>query len=187
MRADTKVVNDQVVQDRIISHSGGFIESATKQGTPTLKGVTYQQVVIVRVRRGKVSEVLVSEATAVDGDSLYARVKAMREQKSSGAELLAAVFEGFPANVLKCQVAEGPTDIKVPSDQLDKGQVMVSVIIDIQLDKEKWKSWCKGAREAFDAIASVKKTLPWNPKKAGAQRVSVKQRLDLISLDSRRT
>ena len=182
LRADTKVVNDQVVQDRIISHSAGFIESATKQGTPTLKGGTYPQVVIVRVRRGKVSEVLVSEATAsaeVDGDSLYARVKAMLEQKSSGAELIEAVFDGFPSNVLKCEVAEGPTEMKVPSDKLDEGQVMVSVIIDIELDKEKWKSWCKGAREAFDAIASVKKTVPWNPKKAGAQRVSVKQEVGL--------
>jgi len=54
---------------------------------------------------------------------------------------------------------------------LDDGQVLVEVIVDIEIDKEKWAIWCKGAKQALTAIAEVKKTIQWNPKKGGAIRV----------------
>ena len=174
MRADTKVENDQVVQDRIIAHNQGFIESAAKQGEPILRDGVYSQSVLVRVRRSKVLEILTEAGKAdskVDGESLYAIIKMKQEQKASATELLAVVFEGFPANILKCEVAKKPYQIKNSDMKLDDGQVLVEVIVDIEIDKEKWAIWCKGAKQAFTAIAEVKKMIQWNPKKGGATRV----------------
>ena len=176
-KSDTQVENEQVVRDRIISHNQGFIESATKQGPAKLKSGHYEVAVTVSVRRGKVAEVLTEAAkteAAVDGDSLYARIKTMRDSKSSAAEILHAVFEGFPANVLKCEVAEGPTQVKLTKQAAAEGDVIVQVKVDIEIDKEKYAIWCKGAKEAFSAIATEKKTISWNPKKGGAVKISKK-------------
>ena len=173
----TQLENDQVVLDRIINHNQGFIESATKQGPAKLKSGHYEVAVTVSVRRGKVVEVLTEAAkteAAVDGDSLYARIKTMRDSKSSAAEILHAVFEGFPANVLKCEVAEGPTQVKLTNQAAAEGDVIVQVKVDIEIDKEKYAIWCKGAKEAFSAIATEKKTISWNPKKGGAVKISKK-------------
>ena len=178
-KSDTQVENEQVVRDRIISHNQGFIESATKQGPAKLKGGHYEVAVTVSVRRGKVVEVLTEAAkteAAVDGDSLYARIKTMRDSKSSAAEILHAVFEGFPANVLKCEVAEGPTQVKLTKQAAAEGDVIVQVKVDIEIDKEKYAIWCKGAKEAFSAIATEKKTISWNPKKGGAVKISKKDK-----------
>ena len=111
---------------------------------------------------------------AVDGDSLYARIKTMRDSKSSAAEILQAVFEGFPANVLKYEVAEGPTQVKLTDQAAAEGDVIVQVKVDFEIDKEKYAIWCKGAKEAFSAIATEKKTISWNPKKGGAVKISKK-------------
>ena len=111
---------------------------------------------------------------AVDGDSLYARIKTMRESKSSAAEIFQEVFEGFPANVLKYEVAEGPTQVKLTDQAAAEGDVIVQVKVDIEIDKEKYAIWCKGAKEAFSAIATEKKTISWNPKKGGAVKISKK-------------
>ena len=111
---------------------------------------------------------------AGDGDSLYARIKAMRESKSSAAEILQAVFEGFPANVLKYEIAEGPTQVKLTDQAAAEGDVIVQVKVDIEIDKGKYTIWCKGAKEAFSAIATEKKTISWNPKKGGAVKISKK-------------
>ena len=176
-KSDTQVENEQVVRDRIISHNQGFIESATKQGPAKLKSGHYEVAVTVSVRRGKVAEVLTEAAkteAAVDGDSLYARIKTMRDSKSSAAEILHAVFEGFPANVLKCEVAEGPTQVKLTKQAAAEGDVIVQVKVDIEIDKAKYAIWCKGAKEALLAIATEKKTISWNPKKAGAVKISKK-------------
>ena len=173
----TQIENDQVVLDRIIKHNQGFIESATKQGPAKLKSGQFEVAVTVSVRRGKVVEVLTEAAkteAAVDGDSLYARIKTMRESKSSAAEILHAVFEGFPANVLKCEVAEGPTQVKLTNQAADEGDVIVQVKVDIEIDKEKYAIWCKGAKEAFSAIATEQKTISWNPKKGGAVKIAKK-------------
>ena len=72
---------------------------------------------------------------------------------------------------MKCEVAKKPYQIKNSNKKLDDGQVLVEVIVDIEIDKEKWAIWCKGAKQALTAIAEVKKTIQWNPKKGGATRV----------------
>ena len=114
----------------------------------------------------------------VDSDSLSARIKTMRESKTSAAEMLQAVFEGFPENVLKYEVTEGPTQVKLTdkaaAEAAAEGDVIVQVKVDIEIDKQKYAIWCKGAKEGLSAIATETKTISWNPKKGGAVKISKK-------------
>jgi hypothetical protein len=144
-----------------------------------LKDGSYQQDAVVLVRVGKVAETLKEAAradAAVDGESLYARVKSMRDQKKSASQILTAVFDGFPANVLKAEVVGQPKPSAAPAGaNLEEGEVFVLVTVDITVDQAKWKEWHKGALEAFSAVGEVQDEVRWSPKRSGAERVSAKR------------
>ncbi|MCE2883189.1 MAG: hypothetical protein LW636_12655, partial [Planctomycetaceae bacterium] len=182
IRSDTEVDGDEIVQDRVIAHAQGFVESAAKLGEPVLKDGIYRQRVLVKVRKSQVAEVMRGPAKsegAADGLSMYARLKSLRERKASAAELMSVLFEGFPASVLKCEIAEGPVEIEPGQDpsirvpQLPAGQAFVLVKVDIMVDAAKWREWCRGAREVLGAVSEASQRIRWNPKSAGARRVSL--------------
>ncbi len=191
VRTDSKVQDDQLVQDRIITHSQGFIEKATKKGAAKLKDGAYEQEAIVIVRVGKVEEVFTESAvssTEIDGDSLAAKVRSLRENKASADELLAAVFEGFPANVMDCEIAPECTGDRLkPSappksgshatvlNKIDLGpdEVYVVMKVDIWVNERKWKAWAKAAEDAFKAVAIGGHTIKINAKKTGARKLSM--------------
>jgi len=100
----------------------------------------------------------------------------MRDQKKSASEILTAVFDGFPANVLKAEVDGQPKPSATPNGvDLAAGEVFVLVTVDITVDQQKWKEWHKGALEAFSAIGEVEDEVRWSPKRSGAERVSARR------------
>ena len=193
VRTDSKVQDDQLIQDRIITHSQGFIEKATKEGpAKKLKDGTYEQVARVIVRVGKVQEIFTESAASsstIDGDSLAAKVRSLRENKASADELLAAVFEGFPANVMDCEIAPECTgDRLMPSappeggdresgdfraDSLRGDDVFVLLKVDVWVNERKWKAWAKAAEDAFKAVAISQHTIKINAKKTGAKKLTM--------------
>jgi len=189
VRTDSKVQDDQLVQDRIITHSQGFIEKATKKGAAKLKDGAYEQEAIVIVRVGKVEEVFTESAvssTEIDGDSLAAKVRSLRENKASADELLAAVFEGFPANVMDCEIAPECTGDRLkPSTppenggfdaeslRLEDDQVFVLLKVDVWVNERKWKAWAKAAEDALKAVAIGGHTIKINAKKTGARKLTM--------------
>lgn len=184
VRSDSAVEGDELVQDKVIAHSQGFVERATKIGEPVLKDGVYRQRVAVKVRKSRVAEVLREPAKSqgqADGVSMYARIKSMRERQASAAELMEVLFDGFPANVMKCEISEGPTELEPGADPsfrvppLGPGQAFVLVKVDLAIDQAKWKEWCRGAREVFTAVAEVSQRVRWNPRLGGAQRVSIER------------
>jgi hypothetical protein len=183
VRSDSKVVDDKLVQDRIISHSQGFIERVTKKGPARLKDGQYQQEAVVLVRRGKVGEVLAepaSSSSSVDGSSLAAKVRMLKEQKASASELMKVVFEDFPTCVLDCEVAPEcaldrlkpstpPKDFKVT---IANDDVFLLVKVDIWVNERKWKAWADAAEQAFKAVSLAEFSSKLTPRKCGAQRVA---------------
>jgi hypothetical protein len=178
LRADTKVENDQLVEDRILTHSQGFIESAERVGDPELVDGVYRQEAKVRVRRGKVFDALGEQGkaeAAVDGTTLYARIKTLKEQRATAQEIYDAVFEGWPANVLECEVSQAPRAMEAPPKhvQVPPGHTCVEARVDVMVDPKRWEQWCKAASEGLTAIASSKKSINWNPKSAGAAPIEI--------------
>lgn len=169
IRSDSRLQNDQLVEDRVISHSQGFIEKVEKIGIAELKDGVYLQEARVHVRRGRISAALVApgpQSVEVDGSTLAARVTSMIEQKKSADELLGALFEGWPASVMKLEVAQKPTQVadvpdgvNVPADH-----VYYEVKLDAMIDDTRWRQWCASARQVFSAVSLVDGTVrAWNP------------------------
>lgn len=178
VRSDSKVVNDQLIQDRILSHSQGFIESTEKVGDAVLKDGLYRQAAKVRVRRGKIFDALGNPGeveVAVDGTSLYARIVTLKEQRATAQQIYDAVFEGWPANVLACQVSQAPRAMEAPPKhvQVPPGYTCMEIRVDVIVDAKRWEQWCKAASEGLSAIASSKASIKWNPKAAGAAPIEI--------------
>ena len=56
VRAESIVVNDELVRERISSHTRGLVDSVEMRGDPMLRSGVYEQSMVVRVRRGPVAE-----------------------------------------------------------------------------------------------------------------------------------
>jgi hypothetical protein len=175
VRTDTKVENEQIVQDRVLSHSRGFVESVKAEEAQCSDGVCRMRMTVT-VRREQVGKVLQApEATivAVDGTTIAGRVKSLLDQKASAEALVAALFEDWPANVMKVVVAEGP---KAPSGgalpknsqgtalRVPEGHTYIETKVDLAVDDARWAEWCQAAAQVFEQIAIRKSKLSWNPK-----------------------
>ncbi len=116
----------------------------------------------------------IGDIVVVDGQSLYARIKTMQKARASAIEIFQTVFEGFPTNVLKYEIAEGPTQVTLSdaAAATAEGEAIVLVKVDIEIDKEKYSAWCKGAKEAFSTIATERMTVRWNPSQGGAKKIA---------------
>jgi hypothetical protein len=182
VRSDSKVQDDNIIQDRIILHSQGFVERVTKQGAPRQTGGVFEQDAVVVVRIGKVGEVLTEPAAAtsdVDGETLAARVRALKESKASAEQLVDAVFDGFPANVMGCEIAPecNGNQIKPTTPpnrsgiRLRDDQVFLLIKIDVWVDPAKWQAWAKEAKSVFEAVKLSKVNIKLSDKIAQAERV----------------
>jgi hypothetical protein len=173
VRTDTKVENDQIVQDRVLSHSRGFVESVKAEEAQCSDGVCRMRMTVT-VRREQVGKVLQApEATivAVDGPTIAGRVKSLLDQKASAEALVAALFEDWPANVMKVVVAEGPAprsgvpeNIATRGEATPAGHSYVEVKVDFEIDAERWSIWCAAAKQVFEQVAVRKSKLKWNAK-----------------------
>jgi len=176
IRSDSRLQNDQLVQDRVISHSQGFIEKVEKIGIAELKDGVYLQEARVHVRRGRISAAMVApgpQSVEVDGSTLAARVTTMIEQKRSAQELIEALFEGWPASVMNSEVSQGPLEsirgVKrrpepASSVVLPPSHTYVEVKVDVWVNQDKWMEWIKAARQVFRAVALKEREFKWNLK-----------------------
>ena len=182
VRADSTVSDDQLLQDRVLTHSGGFIQKIERSGNARLKNGMYEQSAVVQVRRGKVAQALAGEALPsghFDAITLYARIQSMREQKASAHEFVKVLFEDFPACVLRYEVSEAPHEARPPeyaaSGDVTVGasEVYLEVKIDAMIDREKWTEWCKSAAQVFEAVSDTKGTVNWSARRVAQPRLPV--------------
>lgn len=110
VNSKTLTENDELIEDKVISLSSGFIEKME-----TLKESKADGLVRVRIRATvRISRLLDSLKTNrvsvsdVDGESLGAQLLTTADQKKGQAELIEAAFEGFPAKWFKASVSSQP-------------------------------------------------------------------------------
>ncbi|MEY2716511.1 MAG: hypothetical protein RIT24_2854 [Planctomycetota bacterium] len=184
VRADSMASDDQLLQDRVLTHSGGFIQKIERSGNARLKNGMYEQSAVVQVRRGKVAQALAGEASPsgqFDALTLYARIQSMREQRASAHEFVKVLFEDFPACVLRYEVSEAPHEASPPeyaaSGDVTVGasEVYLEVKIDAMIDREKWAEWCKSAAQVFEAVSDAKGTVNWSARRVAQPRLPVEE------------
>jgi hypothetical protein len=115
----------------------------------------------------------------VDGETLAARVRALKESKASAEQLVDAVFDGFPANVMGCEIAPECNGNQIkpttpPNNtyiRLRDDQVFLLIKIDVWVDPAKWQAWAKEAKSVFEAVKLSKVNIKLSDKIAQAERV----------------
>ena len=182
VRSDSVVDGDRIALDRILTHSGGFIERVEKSGNARLKDGQYEQAATIHVRRGKIATVMAQPASPAgefDAVTLHARIQTLREQNASASEFMQVLFEDWPASVLRYEVSEAPHEASPPDSRtggeigIADDEVFLKVTVDVALDREKWNEWCKSASEVFSAIAVARATVSWSAKRAAEPRLPV--------------
>jgi hypothetical protein len=174
VRAESIVVNDELVRERISSHTRGLVDSVEMRGDPVLRAGVYEQSMVVRVRRGPVADFVqqvVKDSRAVDGAGLAARIRAVRARGASAAELVTEIMRGFPASVMSVGVGE-PREASVPGVPLSSGEACLVVLVDLWLDEAKWGEWSAVASDAFTAVAERTSKVVWATESAGGGRVA---------------
>lgn len=106
----TRTENDELIEDKVISVSSGWVEKAE-----TLKQSSADGLVKVRIRAAvRISEVIESlksnniTVANIDGQALHAELLTKRDQRKGEAELAATAFDGFPAKWFKASKAGEP-------------------------------------------------------------------------------
>jgi len=135
--ADTMVENDQLIRDRVLTYSNGYVKKIEHVGKPrqtesgliavTIKALVRGERLIEKVEAEKISTV------SVDGLSLYAEAITKRRQRLNKQGHLGFDLEGLPSSLVKATV--DPAEL-----QYDEKTETASVPVNIEVDSTAYES-----------------------------------------------
>ena len=166
--ADTLVENDELVKDRILTHSAAFLEDVETVGAPTQADGLWTVKVRAKVRKTQLSKKLVAENVAkaeVKKGKLFAQAASRRQEADDAAAMLEALFENFPSGILKaevCRDAEGQ-----PAVRIADANGTVEADVEISVDAAAWKDWAAEARLKLDKMAASSEDASWDLSRGG--------------------
>lgn len=156
--AETMVSNEEIIADKILTYSGGFVESMEIVSPPAKQGDGLFSISIkAHVKKTQLTEKLNAESVstiAVSGNSLFSEMLTKQNRLDDGISILKKDFEGAPFKLITAETAgksDGRPDVQIKAS----GQVSVNVVAKIEMAA--YESWVKRLIEKFDAIASSKR------------------------------
>jgi hypothetical protein len=149
--ADTLVRNDQLVEDKVLTYSDGFITKFEQvPGSLKQQGGLVRLKIKAQVERKSLVERLKAaniSLKAVDGKSLFARAVTELEAKNDTGKLLAKSLAELP-RLLTAEI-EGEPDF-----DKDKSEIVARVIV--RADRAAYGTFVKRLEETLDKIAVAK-------------------------------
>ena len=155
--AETLVKNDELVEDKILTYSNGFIKNFSEvEGSKKVQGGIYRVKIKAVVETGsviaklKASNISIKE---VDGKGLFAEVVSKMDSEKDAAALLKKSFEGFPRSCLKIEVMGEPK-------LLEKSDTKATVLIQIEVsvDPKAYKAFSSKLQTVLEKLVSEKKS-----------------------------
>lgn len=140
--SETLAENDEVVNDKILSYSAGFVESHKALGEPRVRDGLVTIRIQAQVKRTQLAEKLKAENIQVkemDGESLFGAAITKLEQKQNATEMIVKALEGFPENCLIVKV-EGKPDY-------DENKQKVNIKVSVSIDENKYDSFISSFSE----------------------------------------
>lgn len=108
--AKTLTVNDDLIDDKVIALSSGFVDKMEPLKEWQTDGLVRVKV-LATVRKTKIQETLKANGVSVinvDGQSLGAKLLTSDDQRKGEADFVEEAFEGFPAKLFKATVKDEP-------------------------------------------------------------------------------
>ena len=133
--AETLVKNDQLIEDRVLTLSGGYIQKygeLSEKIQASLVRVTIQ----AHVRRQGLLASLKAANIVVkplDGQSMFSEAITKIQNRNDGQQLLNKVVEGYPAKVIRASVVRQPNVVAAGGDTSE-----VSYDLRVEVDVEKY-------------------------------------------------
>ena len=155
--AETLVKNDELVEDKILTYSNGFIKTFSEvEGSKKVQGGIYRVKIKAVVETGsviaklKASNISIKE---VDGKGLFAEVVSKMDSEKDAAALLKKSFEGFPRSCLKIEVKGEPK-------LLEKSDTKATVLIQIEVsvDPKAYKAFSTKLQSVLEKLVIEKKS-----------------------------
>jgi hypothetical protein len=151
--ADTLVRNDQLVEDKVLTYSDGFITKFEQvPGSLKQQGGLVRLKIKAQVERKSLVERLKAaniSLKAVDGKSLFARAVTELEAQNDTGKLLAKALADLP-KLLTAEIDGEPDFDK------DKSEIVARVIV--RADRAAYATFSKRLEETLDKIAVAKDT-----------------------------
>jgi GYF domain 2 len=153
--AETLIKDDQVIDDRVLTYSAGFIKtydevSGSKQSEGGLQRIKIKASV---ERRGVLAKLRAANITVkeVDGKGMFAEVVTQLNAEKEAVSLMRTQFEGFPRTVLTASVIGDPELVEKANDK-----ARVRIRVRVQPDLEAYTSFVAHIQPVLEKIAKDK-------------------------------
>ena len=143
----TMVENDEIISDKILSHSGGFVERYDMLGEPETGEGLVTVKIKAQVKRTRLIGSITAEGMILKesvGDNLNAAVVTKAAESQSADEMFRRLWDGFP---------DGYLDAKFISGEPVKSGKEFEVKVEISIDEERLKAFDKQVMEVLGKIS----------------------------------
>ena len=153
--AETLVKNDELVDDKVLTYSDGFIKTFDKvAGSEKQVGGIHRVKIKAKVERRSVEAKLKAANVtmkAVDGKGLFAEAVTQLEAEQDASALLRKAFTNFPQNCLTATVIGKPEVVEKTADK-----AMLRIQVQVEPDLKAYKKFSEGLVTLLDKFAQVK-------------------------------
>ena len=153
--AETLVKNDELIDDKVLTYSDGFIKGYEKVlGSEKVQGGLHRIKIKAQVeRRSVIAKLKAANVTVkeVDGKSLFAEAVTQLDAEKDAAALLKKQFEGFPQSCLTATVIGKPEIVEKMADQ-----AKVNLTVQIEPDLKAFKAFSGRLIPILEKLAKAK-------------------------------
>ena len=157
--AKTLVENDELVEDRILSFSNGFVETfETVQGPAKNGDGLFEVKIRATVKKGSLSDkvaALFQTSAAIDGDGLFAELLTRQDAMKDAKAMVEKLFENVPAKLFVAEITtkpDGKADVK-----LDAQTGSVTVDVSVSINPKAYAEWTDSLKAFLDKVAESKR------------------------------
>ena len=161
--AETLVEKDALVQDKVLSHSDGYITKAAQiGGTTVLEGSLVQVTMRVTVKSQQLQEKLQGEnlisVAQMDGSQILLEQTAKKETKEEATKKAAAIvaeaIKGLPASVISATANIGQAVVKESGESST-----ITVPITVTANTEAYRKFTRGLKETLTKLGFTGETV----------------------------
>lgn len=153
--AETFVKNDEVIDDKVLTYSDGFIKGYEEvAGSKKTKGGLHRIKIKAQVeRRSVIAKLKAANVTVkdVDGKGLFAEAVTQLDAEKDAAALLKKQFEGFPQSCITATVIGKPEIVEKSADQ-----AKVKLDVQFDVDQKAYKAFSDRLIPVLEKIAKDK-------------------------------
>lgn len=161
--AETLVKNDEIISDKVLTYSAGYITKYDEISNKKEKGLFRVKISATVERRGIIEKLKDARVTSkeVDGKDIAAFAMTRKEARENATALLKKAFVEFP-NVLVAEVRK-PT-----AKDYDEDTLKLILDVTVKVDLVKYNAFAKNLVQIADKVSLEKSTSLIVTKEAGS-------------------